>query len=191
MKTEYTNQLQRDSEHQSYTGLEYDLMKERENKVRAGQVALSVTADFEEKTWTFQFENDDFVVRAGKFLIIPAESINQPTLSSTVDFQMAITNTRDLFCKTINKQEWNNELRTSADSLLIMYDQMASICRQTASQKGLEDLIEFCKDMNIKSLEQAEQFSLRSMYVSQYYSEGMATAYKLSEEKATELLTKK
>lgn len=37
------------------------------------QIATSLTADFDEKTWTFQFD-DDYVVSAGKFALIKEET---------------------------------------------------------------------------------------------------------------------
>lgn len=36
------------------------------------QIGTAVTADFEEKTWTFEMENN-FSVTAGKFAILPIE----------------------------------------------------------------------------------------------------------------------
>ena len=40
------------------------------------QVAESLTADFEENTWTFEMKKD-FIVTAGKFVIIPIDVYNE------------------------------------------------------------------------------------------------------------------
>ena len=37
------------------------------------QFADSVTSDFEDKTWTFEMNDSDFVVTAGNFAIIPEQ----------------------------------------------------------------------------------------------------------------------
>lgn len=39
-------------------------------------------------------------------------------------FDQFIGNERDTFVKAINEQEWNTQMRTAAESLLIAYDQM-------------------------------------------------------------------
>ena len=42
------------------------------------------------------------------------------------DFLEYVKDERDNFCKAINSQEWDTELRTVAEKLLIAYDQMNS-----------------------------------------------------------------
>ncbi len=40
------------------------------------------------------------------------------------DFLLAVRNTRNAFVNAVNIQDWNTELRTAAEDILIMYDQM-------------------------------------------------------------------
>lgn len=46
------------------------------------------------------------------------------TTTTEETFDQFIGNERDAFVKSINEQEWNTQMRTSAESLLIAYDQM-------------------------------------------------------------------
>ena len=41
------------------------------------QFADSVTSDFEDKTWTFEMNDSDFVVTAGNFAIIPRDKYDR------------------------------------------------------------------------------------------------------------------
>lgn len=48
-------------------------------------------------------------------------------MNEATEFLNEVQQQRDLFTLAINEQSWNTEMRTSAESLLIMYDQMVQI----------------------------------------------------------------
>lgn len=54
-------------------------------------------------------------------------------MNEATEFLNEAQQQRDLFRLAINEQSWNTEMRTSAESLLIMYDQMVQIISEYSS----------------------------------------------------------
>jgi hypothetical protein len=53
-----------------------------------------------------------------------AASSPSPSLREAKEFDKCVGEQRDAFVRIIREQKWDNQLRTAAESLLIIYDQM-------------------------------------------------------------------
>lgn len=59
--------------------------------------------------------------------VVASEKVNNPKFQggdNKKGFLDAVKHTREHFVTSIVSQEWNTQMRTSAESLLVMYDQM-------------------------------------------------------------------
>lgn len=59
------------------------------------------------------------------------------------DFIQYLSEARDQFVQAINKQQWNTELRTEAENILIAYDQMREKINQSPSPQEVTDEVHF------------------------------------------------
>lgn len=67
--------------------------------------------------------------------------------SEVEEFLNCVNKTRDKFVITIDRQDWNTQMRTAAEDLLIIYDQMKERLASSNTQEGQEKEIErLCKE---------------------------------------------
>lgn len=62
------------------------------------------------------------------------------------EFEKFIKDSRDQFCKDIDAQEWNTDLRCTAENLLVAYDQLFEKYKETQKNElgSVEDV--FCNE---------------------------------------------
>ena len=52
------------------------------------------------------------------------EHAEEEKINDTLAFLLACKEERDAFCKAVTDQDWSTQLRTAAEDILIMYDQL-------------------------------------------------------------------
>jgi len=112
-------------------------MKQQEKERQAIELGLRqcVFKDYE----TTHDEFEEQVHNAIDAILQRLSELGEPT--DTTEFLQVVKIERQAFCRTINNlQEWNAELRTSAENLLIMYDQMAERLRVSKTISQLEPI---------------------------------------------------
>lgn len=72
------------------------------------------------------------------------------------DFKQYLSEARDRFCKKINEQNWNTELRTEAENILIAFDQMRERLTPPPSGKSESELKEIRHNIIKKHIEKKD-----------------------------------